>query len=139
MRRPARKDRRGARGLTLIEVLLAAVILGTSLVALLVAASRCLAVMKVATNYQKAQWTMNKGDLEHPLQPTNDVKALAVSPVDYDGLTYQRIVEDDDDDDNLFVVRTRVSWPDREREVMEETVRLILQIEDANSPKNKQK
>lgn len=103
---------RGAAGLTLIEVLLSVAILVVGFSVLLTAASRCLAVMKSAKNYQAAHAVLDRGDLEHPLFLTNRVEDLAVNAKEYDGLTYSRVVEDDEDKDELYLVRTRVSWGD---------------------------
>jgi prepilin-type N-terminal cleavage/methylation domain-containing protein len=125
---PVNNRRRGDEGMTLIEVFIAVVILSVGLVVLLTAASRCLAVMKAAKYYQNAQWTLNKGDLEYPITPTNDVMQLAVSPVEYPGgFTFSREVEEDEDEDELFVVRTKISWFNHSREMTEEIVRYVLQ------------
>ena len=129
MNRHIRHNKRLSAGMTLIEVFIAVVILSTGLVVLLTAASRCLAVMKSAKNYQTAQWTLNKGDLDYPVVPTNDVKQLEVSPVEYPGgFTYSRVVEEDDDKDLLYVMRTKVSWSDHSREMSEEVVRYVLEM-----------
>jgi len=118
-------------GMTLIEVLVASVILGAGLMVLLTGASRCLAVVHKAKNYQVAQWTLNMGELDYPVIDTNDVMDLAVPPYEYDnGFTFERVVEDDDDDDGLYVIRTIVTWPERGRVAKEEVVRYVLQVED---------
>ena len=53
--------------MTLIEVLLAVVILGASLGALVEAASRALAVVRQARNYETARRMLGEVDAEHPL------------------------------------------------------------------------
>jgi prepilin-type N-terminal cleavage/methylation domain-containing protein len=119
----------GENGFTLIEVFLAVSLMSIGLVVMLTAVSRCLAVMKSAKNYQTAQWTLNKGDLDYPIVATNDVKSLVVSPVEYPGgFIFSREVDDDDDKDLLYVMRTKVSWSDHSREMSEEVVRYVLEL-----------
>jgi prepilin-type N-terminal cleavage/methylation domain-containing protein len=118
-------------GFTLIEVLLAALIMGFGLSVLLVGTSRCLYAMKTAQQYQTAQWIMGLGEAEHPLLATNDVEALNVSPVSYDkGYTFERKVDEDDDDDGLYVVHSLVKWPDRNANGVEEAVRYVYKPKD---------
>lgn len=119
----------GRGGLTLIEVLMATAILGAAMAMLLTAASRCLAAMKIARNVQIAHWTFSMGELEHPLIATNEVEALEVWPVEYaDGFFFEREAErdaetrDEDDRGFLYIVRTRVRWSERSRELAEEVV-----------------
>lgn len=120
---------------TLIEVMLAMLILGVALGVLLTGASRCLAVMKVAQNYQTAQWVMGMGEQEYPPSYTNDIKELNVEPKRYEnGFVFSRTVEDDEDEDGIFVLRTRVQWTERNKEAYEENVRLVY---DEKSRKKK--
>lgn len=114
------------KGMTLIEVIIAVLILSTGMTVLLTGASRCVAVMKKAANYQKAQWVLGMGNLEHPLTATNEPMDLAVGPIDYEGFKYVREVEEDDDKDGLFVLRERAIWSYRGSEAYEEAVRYVL-------------
>jgi prepilin-type N-terminal cleavage/methylation domain-containing protein len=117
-------------GLTLVEVILAVVILGVALTVLLTASARCVAVMKVAKNYQTAQWTMDLGDLEHPLL-TNDIEQVEVEPKEYpNGFTYARTFEEDDDEDGLYVVRTKVTWSETRGAMSHEVVRYLLRLDE---------
>jgi prepilin-type N-terminal cleavage/methylation domain-containing protein len=119
-------------GFTLIEVLLAAAILGVGLGMMLTGASRCLAAMKQARKYQEAQWTLNRGLLDHPLLPTDEVDDWNISGETYDnGLTFSREVEEEpiDEEDGLFLVRSRVVWWERGREGREEIVQYFLNLE----------
>ncbi|MCE9615331.1 MAG: prepilin-type N-terminal cleavage/methylation domain-containing protein [Lentisphaerae bacterium] len=121
-------------GFTLIEVLIAAAILGVGLTALLTAASRCLAVMRAAQQYQDAQWALNLGELEHPVLPTQDYKDWEVSAEAYDhGMTYSREVEEPDEErkDGLYLLRSRVTWSSKNRRGYEEVVRYVFVKEKA--------
>ena len=123
---------KGQRGFTLIEVLLAAAILGMGLGMMMTAASRCLAAMKQARKYQEAQWTLNMGLLDYPLMPTDDVEDWNVSGESYDnGLAFSREVEEEDaeEEDGLFVIRSRVTWSRNGREGFEEVVGYELNLE----------
>lgn len=130
-------ESRGRGGMTLVEVLLAIAILGSSLVALLVACSRCLAVMKVAQMYQGAQWTMGAAEVDHPIYETNDVKSLVVESEEYPGgYEYSRVLDDEpfDEKHNLYLMRIRVKWKDRGSDTMEEVVRCFYQPEEEEKP-----
>jgi prepilin-type N-terminal cleavage/methylation domain-containing protein len=130
------------RGLTLIEVLLAIAILGAGMAALLTAASRCLAVMKQARNYQTAQWVLGLGEAAYPPVATNDVEDLVVAGDSslVQGFTFSREIEQDeehamgqdaqaDSKEGLYFVRTRVAWAARGRNAQqEEVVSYVLQI-----------
>lgn len=110
-----------ARGFTLVEAVLALAIMTISAAALLVAASRCLAVARLASNYQTAANVLARGEMENPLLPTNEVTDNVVDPVTYDnGFTYSRTVEEREDEEDMFVVRSRVTWSARGREAFEE-------------------
>lgn len=116
------------RGLTLIEVILAVTILSAGLTVMLAAAARCVAVFRVARNYSKAQWVLDRGELEHPLELvlTNDIFQAAVTPIrDVDGFVYEREVEPVEEEEELFIVRSRVTWAERGRERAEEVVRYV--------------
>jgi len=117
--------------MTLIEVLLAVAILGASLVGLLAAASRCLAVLKVAREYETAQWTLGLGEADYPLVTTGRLEELEVPGETYpNGYTFVREIEEDTDEDGLHVVRTRVVWGIREAQRVEEVVGYLLHPEE---------
>lgn len=118
-------------GFTLIEVLLAVIILGVGFTVLLTGVSRCLAVVKIARNYQEAQWVLDLATLEYPMIAGVEPEDLEVDTVAYpDGYTFERVVEEDEDEDGLYVVRSRVTWTDRGRHGTEEAVRYILHLEN---------
>lgn len=119
--------RRRCGGMTLIEVLLAATILGVGLTVVLTAASRCINAVRVSRDYQRAQFVLSRGEAEFPAMIKDDVKELEVRDTEYeDGFVFSRIVEDDEDEDNLYVMRTRVTWSDRGRHPYHEVVRYVF-------------
>ncbi|MDA0578273.1 MAG: prepilin-type N-terminal cleavage/methylation domain-containing protein [Verrucomicrobia bacterium] len=125
-------DRRS--GMTLIEVLMAAAILGVGLTALLTAASRCLAVMRTAKQYQSAQWALNLGEIENPVLPSKEPEDWEVSATSYDGgMTYTREVEEEDEEqkDGLFILTSTVTWDRQGHHGSESVVRYVFVKEKA--------
>ena len=122
------------RGMTLIEAVLAVAILALSIVVIMTAASRCLAVMRVAERYQTAQWVMGMGESDYPMYETNAVRDLVLSPGhEYPGgFTYSRLLDEEpyDKEHHLYLLRIRVSWADRGGETVEEVVRCFYQPEE---------
>jgi prepilin-type N-terminal cleavage/methylation domain-containing protein len=119
------------KGFTLVEVLLAVVILSLGLTVILTGTGRCLAVMKRARTYQNAIFALQKGEAEHPLTTvTNDVKNLEVRDEKYGEFTYSRTVDEDTDKDGLYAVHSRVAWTERGSESFEEVVCYIFYPDD---------
>ncbi len=117
------KSRRS--GMTLVEVIVAVLILGVSLGVLMTSAAQCLKILTLAKNHQKAEWALGMGEAEFPLIVTNELDELEVS-AEYEigsgssrmDFTFERTVEDEDEDeDDLWLVTTRISWSDRGREI----------------------
>ena len=132
--RRGKPRRSGVDGMTLIEVLIAAAILGVGITALVSAAARCLAVMRVAKVYQSAQWALNLGEMEHPSLPQQDDKEWEVSSERYDGgMTYTREIEEPDDElkDGLYIIRSKVTWAEKAHHGSEEVVRYLFVKEKA--------
>lgn len=119
---------RSRAGLTLIEVLLAVIILSVSLTALLVASSRCIAVMTASRNYQTARWLLQMKQLEHPIlyDTLENIEDIEVSvEIDDNGFSFERIVEDDEDEDDLYLVKSVVSWTRKGYTVKEDYIEYI--------------
>ena len=117
---------------------MAIAILGAGLAVMMTGASRCLAVMKVARNFQAVQWTFGLALAEHPLFSTNKLEDIEVSPQTYKDMTFERTVDekkDTKDDDGLYVVRTSVGWKDRSRTWREEMVQYVYLTEDQREKK----
>ncbi len=122
------------RAFTLIEVLLAMLILGLSVTALLAAVSQALGVARRARIYDQARGLIERVDLENPLALEEDLfegttgGSFSGGP---DGYSWQRTIElvDTggantifDDPVGLFKVTTRVIWGQRGRDGFEEVV-----------------
>lgn len=119
------------KGMTLIEVLLASVILGLSMSVLLVRVAQSMRVYGLARRLQQVQWVLGRGEMEYPLydasEPIEDLTVSADSSLE-EGFTFSREVEEDEDEDGLYVVRTRVDWGDGDLQ-KEEIVQFIYHEE----------
>ena len=121
-------------GFTLIEVLIATMILAFGLTTLMISLGNCAAMMTLSKQYQDAQYVFSLGELKYPIQESTDVeKDLPVDP-DTDlveGYTFERTVDKktpaEEEKDKLFVVRTRVRWGgnDSSDQASEELVRYV--------------
>ncbi len=107
-------------GMTLIEVLLAIMILGVALVVMLTAITRSLAVLRVSDNFHKAMWALSMGEAEFPLLLEEDGEPtdLEVVRKQYDGIFFSRTVEDPDQDapdaeQRLLLITTTLEWEGR--------------------------
>ena len=138
MSRRAQGARRRARaGMTLIEVLLAVVILGMALGALIEAASRALAVVRQAANYEMARRMLGRVDAEEDIIWLRDTIEEGVKSGGFKdgprGWSWERTledgvdgVEDEKHTGKLFQLTTRVFWSNGDRRGMEETVRKLF-------------
>jgi len=116
------------KGLTLIEVLMAVIILSISMTALLIASSRCIAVMTAARDYQTARWLLQTKQLEYPIlyETIEEIEDIEVDlEADDNGFSFERIVEDDEDEDHLYLVRSIVSWNNKGYLAKEEYIEYI--------------
>jgi len=132
----------GKRGFTLIEVLIATMILASGLMVLMSGLGNCAQIMQLAKEYQDAQYVLSLAELKYPIEETEDVEEdVPVEPVratelveDVDRKTYEMLerytfertvdekeLETNQWDDGLYVVRTRVIWgpgPDQSEELV---------------------
>ncbi|NLB65692.1 MAG: prepilin-type N-terminal cleavage/methylation domain-containing protein [Lentisphaerae bacterium] len=137
-----RRDSRA--GLTLIEVMLAVLILGTALVALVEGSSRALAVVRQARNYEQARRMLGRVEAENPLRLKDEITAGQESGSfrgGPSGWSWVRIIEDfgavDEDREGLFMVTTRVYWSQSgERRGMEETVQMLFVPENVDGKRS---
>jgi len=114
---PARKA-----GMTLIEVMLAIVILGIGAGTLLVATARCMAVATKAKHYSTAHRLLLRVNTENPLT-RGEVDDGTESGTFEDGYSWEReIIESENEDrEGLYTIRTRITWSARGRNAFEET------------------
>lgn len=146
---------RGRNGFTLIEILLATVILSLGLVGLMGGLGNCARMMGLSKEFQDAQYVFSLGERCYPIPPVEEItepevdERLNIDPVtaeemmndlemdvsretlaNYEGFTFERSVDEKEletgeEDDNLYLLRTRVSWGSGKEGYYEELVRII--------------
>ncbi len=124
--------------MTLVEVMLAVVILGMALGGLVEAASRALAVVRQARNYEMARRMLGQVDAENPLRLLDEIQAgqegggFEGGPP---GWSWTRTIVDfgaeDEQKEGLFQLTTRVYWSQGERKGMEEVVQMLYVPENS--------
>jgi len=129
---PPHSTHRKHRAFTLVEVLLAMIIIGTGGMVLMTATSRCLAVIRLSRNYHTARYIFDRGELEYPIVMTNNkVINLDIGPIDYpNGFTFTRESTERENLKGMKIVRTRVNWSDRGRNSFEETTSYLYYTND---------
>jgi len=121
------------RGFTLIEVLMATMILSGGLIVLMTSLSTCIEMVTLSKQMQQVQYVLSLGELKYPIKETKDVEEDVPVDPDYelsDGFVFERTVDEkeenpDIEDDGLYIVRTRVSWNDGKQS--EEVVQYVRQ------------
>lgn len=130
--RPRLRSRTSRAGMTLVEVMMAVVILGLSLGALVEAASRALAVVRQARNYEMARRMLGRVDAENPLRLRDEIAAGTESggfEGGPSGWSWTRTLVDYGADDELkeglFQMTTQVTWSQGAGQGREETVQML--------------
>lgn len=111
------------RGMTLIEVLIALVILTVGVTSMMVAMARCLSVVRTARNRETARALIRQVDIENPIDKTTIEESSDSGDFeDYPSYGWSREVEmvDPEMRPGLFFIKTRVYWAERGRETHEE-------------------
>lgn len=130
------------KGFTLLEVMIAAILLGLGAVVIVTSMSQSQRMMLAANNFETALEVMDLGEMAYPLEDIEDEKDLEVSETKatelwgkisderlssaqeekFHGYTWEREclnLHDSDDDikrlGNLYIVRVTVRWGDRFR------------------------
>jgi prepilin-type N-terminal cleavage/methylation domain-containing protein len=119
-------------GLTLVEVLLAMVILATGAMVLMTAVSHCLAVIRISRNYHTARHIFDLGELEYPVFIKDEkVVNLELNQIEYkNGFTFSRNSIEDPAHKGMRIIHTRVDWSDRGNRRGEETVSYLYYTND---------
>lgn len=111
------------KGLTLIEVLIALVILSVGVSSMMVAMSRCLSVVRTARNREVARGLFQRVDIENPIESV-DMEELSESGEfdDTEGYQWFRniVIVDEEERPGLFLVTIRIQWSERGRDAFEE-------------------
>jgi len=112
------------RGLTLIEVMLAIVILGIGSGVLLLATAKCLSIVTKSRRYSDAQRLLQQVGAEHPLTRGNiEVGIESGRFDDEEDYRWEREITESENENlkGLYTIRTRVIWSDRGHNSFEET------------------
>lgn len=122
----------GLAGFTLLEVILAVMILGGGLTVIYRAIIVNARMVSISRERQEVAYVFSLGELEHPLRDIEDIEEDAVVEPDAtlrEGYIFERTVDEKEEpeegveDDGLYVVRTIVTWGDGENR--EEIVRYL--------------
>jgi prepilin-type N-terminal cleavage/methylation domain-containing protein len=117
-----------SNGFTLLEVLLAVVILGISLTVFLQAAGKGIAFVSDAQGYERSRTFLNRLDLEEPLDLENLEEGVERGTLDGDDdgtVRWTRTITiEGKEEDELYHIRSEVSWG---RDILhEESVETLL-------------
>ncbi len=113
------------RGMTLIEVLIALVILSVGVSSMMMAMARCLSVVRTARNREVARALIRRVDVENPIdKKTIEESADSGDFEDTEGYLWNReiLMVDEEERPGLFLVTTRVQWSERGRDTFEEVL-----------------
>ncbi|MFH0907307.1 MAG: prepilin-type N-terminal cleavage/methylation domain-containing protein [bacterium] len=123
----------GRAGLTLIEVMLAMVILGIALAVLVSTAGTCLSIAKKARNYETARELLARLELEHPIKKDKieDAKGSGSFDSEFSGYRWERDVECVGlEKDGLWKITSTVRWSESSGQSAEELVTYVHAPQD---------
>lgn len=147
--------RNNRTGFTLIEILIATMILSTGIMVLLTGVGNCAHMMTLSKQFQETQYIFSLVDLKFPIEATKDVETdipvESISAVELlenpsqqmqeilERYTFERTVDEKEletnqVDDGLYIVRSVVSWGPGEDE-REELLRYVRQTKTATTKK----
>ena len=121
--------------MTLLEVMIAVVILGTTVGGLVMASSQALSAVRQAQDYETARRMLGRVEAENPLWLKDTIEAGTESGRfeggDAAGWTWERELREvqttgeSDEGEGLFLLITRVHWPTRNGHGTEETTEYL--------------
>ena len=116
-------------GLTLLEVMVAVMIIGVAFVALLQAAASCLSIVVAAKDFEAARVLLERLEQEEPLQideiDGNDQDGGRFDG-DYRDFRWKRVIaEVGEESDELYQITTTITWERGDEEWKEEVSRLL--------------
>ena len=120
---PLIKKKRTCCGLTLVEVLLALVILSIGVSSMMIAMSQALSVVRTARNREIAQNLLRRIDLDFPIEKIDYEERIESGEFDDpEGYYWTReiLLIDEEERPGLFLTRTRIEWSERGRDAFEE-------------------
>ena len=129
------KKKRTCSGLTLVEVLLALVILSIGVSSMMIAMSQALSVVRTARNREIAQNLLRRIDLDFPIEKIDYEERIESGEYDDpEGYYWTReiFLIDEEEKPGLFLTRTRIEWSERGRDAFEE-VQLYTYAPEAES------
>ena len=130
------RNPKAAAGFTLLEVMLAVIILGSALAVIYRSIIVNVRMIDVSRERQEVAYVFSLGDLAYPLRDVEDIEEDAPVDPDYslkEGYVFERTVDEKEDpeegvvDDGLYVVRTIVTWGEGRNS--EEIVRYLRKAE----------
>jgi prepilin-type N-terminal cleavage/methylation domain-containing protein len=143
--------KRTQAGFTLVEILIATMILSLGIMVLLTGVGNCAKMMLLSKQFQEVQYIFTLVDLKYPIEATDnveeDVPVASVSATELvetaspqmrevlERYTFERKVDEreletNQVDDGLFIVRSIVTWGPGEDE-REELLRYVRQTKTA--------
>ena len=118
-----RKFNKNKKGLTLIEVLLAIIILSIGVSVLMISTTKCLSVIHAAKNREIAQNLLRQMEVNFPIEKI-DLDELSESGEfeQHQNFSWNRniLMVDEENRPGLFLIQTRINWTERGKNSFEE-------------------
>lgn len=122
------KRKKCRSGMTLLEVMMALMILGLGMAGLLSATSKAMHTAKMSREYEKARHLIARLKIEEPLQLDELEESTDSGSFggDYRNYSWEReITLMGKEEDEIYQIRSRVYWPSRRTRKFEEVTTLL--------------